>query len=177
LLAHFLDPCGDHNQDILFLRSFLELVQEAANTQQKCLTIALPEDSSGWLCHKEVILESSGRADIVVWGKNFLAVIENKIFAGDQEGQLARYWGYLQNVPNISDESKVVIYLTPDGRGPTERSVQNNCSLGQHLVLLSYRTDLSQLFHKIALRFQENGSAISVSEVLLQYAILIRRLI
>ena len=42
LLAHFLDPCGDHNQDILFLRSFLELVQEAANTQQKCLTIALP---------------------------------------------------------------------------------------------------------------------------------------
>jgi len=174
LLKYFLDPYADHDQGIVFLRSFLELVQEAVHRQRKHLIITLPEDPAGWICRKEVTLPNSfGRVDILVRTNKFIAVIENKLLAGDGDGQLARYWEFLQSVPNIPNASKVVIYLTPEGRGATEWSLRNDPSLNDHLIFLSYKTDLSGMFRKIAINFQAKESAVSVTEILWQYATLI----
>jgi len=176
LLTYFLDPCGDHGQGVLFLKSFLELIRDTAKAQQKNLVIALPEDSVGWICSKEVMLKSLGRADIRVWGKNLVAVIENKLFAGDQEEQLVRYWTFLESVPNIPTESKILIYLTPDGKAPSERSVKNNLLLNEHLILLSYKSHLSGMFQKIVAHLEENKLALPIVEDISQYISAVRRL-
>ena len=177
LLAYLLNPSESHNQGLVFLRSFLKLVQEAANNQGKNLIIALPEGPVGWVCRKEMALPGSlGRTDIVVRGPKFIAVIENKICAGDQDAQLARYWEFVDSNTEFEDSSKAVIYLTPDGRSPTKASIGDNERMRNHLILLSHNKDMHNLFREISIELVKDGSAISIAEVLLQYAALIEEL-
>ncbi len=172
LLAYLLDPFAGHAQGVLFLHKFLDIVRRAAESQGIQLPVPSPKDGSRWRCRKEVLLPRDyGQADILLRGPDFMFVLENKIFAGDQGSQLRRYWDYLQTEAQDCP-SRIVVYLTPDGRVPTAQSLGGNQDLAKALVRLSYREDVYELIHSTV----NSIEAISVAETLRQYAALVRRL-
>jgi hypothetical protein len=58
-----------------------------------------------------------GRIDILIAdGKDKKIIIENKIYAGDQEHQLIRYFKH--------DETANLCYLTLDGKAPSDESIK-----------------------------------------------------
>jgi PD-(D/E)XK nuclease superfamily len=174
MLAHLLDPLDSHAQKILFLRRFLDIVKKAAGHQGKHFIIPPPQDGSRWRCRKEVRLPNGlGRADIPLRGPSLLLVIENKIYASDQENQLRQYWEFLSAEAERYHLLPVVVYLTPDGRAPTPQSIGESPALVEKIVSLSYQEDIYELIQSTS----EALKAVSVAEVLLQYAALVRRLV
>lgn len=64
-----------------------------------------------------------GRIDILIQSKNFEIIIENKIDADDGEEQLKLYY---DNRKTQIDENKIfIVYLTPDGRIPSNKSIDD----------------------------------------------------
>ncbi len=172
MLAYLLDPAAGHAQDMLFLRKFLDIVRRAAERQGKQLPVPYPENSSRWQCRKEVRLPRDlGQVDVLLRGPELMLVLENKILAGDQENQLRRYWDYLLTEAE-GRPSRIVVYLTPDGRTPTAQSLGGNTDLAEALVRLSYRENIYELVRSAA----DMTKAISVAEILRQYAALVERL-
>jgi hypothetical protein len=79
---------------------------------------------------------SSGRIDLLLRFNDLFIIIENKIFANDQEKQLVKYHDYLKH-----KEKFLLLYLTPDGRAPDPKSIQSelnnkllNCNEDFHLI-------------------------------------------
>jgi hypothetical protein len=171
MLAHLLDPSGSHAQHALFLGNFLDVVQAAAQRQRKTFQLPRPESAQVWRCRREVPLPE-GQADVVLHGPGLLLIIENKILAGDQEAQLRRYWNFATAEAEAKRLLPVIIYLTPDGHPPPAQSVSNSPGLAEKLVLLSYHDDI----HQFILRSVEALHAVSVAEILRQYAALVRNL-
>lgn len=173
MLAHLLDPLASHAQGILFLRNFLNIVQKAAGHQGKHFIIPPPKDGSRWRCRKEIRLPNGlGQADILLRGPGLLLVIENKIHAGDQENQLRQYWEFIRPEAEAYRLLPIVVYLTPNGRAPTAQSIGENPDLVEKLVRLSYQEDIYELIQSTSAELK----AVSVAEVLRQYAALVRRL-
>jgi len=120
-----------------------------------------------------------GQTDLELHNKNYKIIVENKIYAADQPQQLQRYWRKLNETTNIPANNKVLIYLTPTGKEPDKQSLgdeQQRVEVEKHLVLLSYRAHLSNIFHKIANELLHEKTAISLAEILLQYSGLVARL-
>lgn len=112
LLADLLDPKGSHAQGTLFLEGFLTLCG------QEYRELAMPLDGislDGWRVETEKST-TQGLLDIVVSSRSHgvLLVIENKIWAGEQPQQLARYDRWLHE--QVSFPKRALVYLTPDGR-------------------------------------------------------------
>lgn len=103
MLAFLLNPLAAHGQGGLFLDLWL-----------KCLE--LPGGSSGARVVAEYAITSQSRVDLLLRLKNHTILIENKVYAGEGEDQLARYATWLQQEPVAH---KTLIFLTPDGRRPT----------------------------------------------------------
>ena len=113
-LSFLLNPNGEHCQGSLFLDLFLE----------KCgLAYFLDtSNTSVFAEHKSI--------DLYLTDGNNHIIIENKIWAGDQQKQIKRY------IETIKEENKdinltenlVVIYLSLDRKEPTD------CSLGDFKV-------------------------------------------
>ena len=61
-----------------------------------------------------------GRPDILVFSRDpgLALIIENKVYAGDQEKQLERYWNLLRNNFNFAGHRTALLYLTRGGRKP-----------------------------------------------------------
>ena len=69
----------------------------------------------------KVELEASNIDILVTSAENQQAIIiENKIYAGDQEHQLERYW---QIMDSRGYKEIYIVYLTLDGREPSEQSI------------------------------------------------------
>lgn len=77
ILRELLDPQGMHGFKTKFLEAFFK-------------QIGLEFDPNGCRAKTEVAY-SNGRMDIVISSGDVAVVIENKIYAGDQEDQLKRY--------------------------------------------------------------------------------------
>lgn len=105
-------------------------------------------------------------------GPGLLLVIENKIYAGDQENQLRQYWEFIRPEAEAYRLLPIVVYLTPNGRAPTAQSIGENPDLVEKLVRLSYQEDIYELIQSTSAELK----AVSVAEVLRQYAALVRRL-
>jgi PD-(D/E)XK nuclease superfamily protein len=169
MLAHLLDPTASHCQGPLFLQGLLDKLQIAGQAQGLQLGFPHIENASTWSCRKEVNLPGAlGRVDIVIRGPTHLIVIENKVRASLGEDQLDRYWAYAQEKARQDGSRPVIVYLTPDGREAVGKVEIPRASL----ISLSYRYDLYPLFDQAAL----SCKAVSVSEIVLQYAALIRDL-
>ncbi len=133
LLADLLNPKGSHDQGTVFLRLFFEMLREDCESRVKW------ELSEIELAQFSVIAEADvggGRIDILIEKNDKCVVIENKIYAGDQERQLGRYYDYAKE--NYADENIVVIYLTLEGDEASEYT--RGTKLGEDEVLrVSYR--------------------------------------
>ena len=93
-IAELLNPNGSHGQKdiflVLFINVFKRLLIEKAPNLADVFDILKCDISTTEIKVEEVM--ENGRVDIVMkFSNGQVMVIENKIYAGDQYGQLARY--------------------------------------------------------------------------------------
>jgi len=112
ILAALLNPKGTHGLKEKFLKAF-------------CDGIVLKEEIKGFDFESAVVKTESptddgGRIDILIEDKNrFAIVIENKIYANDQDSQLKRYHTHASK---YYSENFQIFYLTLDGKKASENS-------------------------------------------------------
>lgn len=111
-LVSLLDTRGEHYQDDLFLKLFLQ-------------TLGL-ESWFGETKNAQVFKEYKN-IDIYISNGEKHIIIENKIWSGDQDGQIARYineiHGNSSDDESVSYENIAVVYLSPFGREPSQNSL------------------------------------------------------
>jgi hypothetical protein len=113
-LAELLNPKGSHGQSTVFLELFLK-VSDAGFIDLKTAFISI-EESIGKINTNG---NEGGRIDILIKdGFNNCVIIENKIYAGDQNKQLIRYSNFAEKF----SKSKI-LYLTLYGSYANEGSV------------------------------------------------------
>ncbi|WP_417212794.1 PD-(D/E)XK nuclease family protein [Acinetobacter venetianus] len=116
-LADILNPKGSHNFGKTFVTEFL---------QRQSIHL---KDNIKVDCEYKNI-------DILIRSQDTAVIIENKIYAGDQDRQLERYH---QTMRNEGYQNIHLIYLTLDGSDPSAESVG---SLTTEIKNLSYREDI-----------------------------------
>jgi len=107
-IAMLINPEGEHCMNNLFLDLFLK-------------TINIDESKMYDFSNAEVKTEYSfgnGQIDILIKTNKKKIIIENKIYAKDQDEQLKRYHDY--------DENAILLYLTLNGHEPSENSTGGN---------------------------------------------------
>jgi hypothetical protein len=110
-IAELLNPQGSHDQGYRFLQLFVDQFQ--IKDLHAASAIVRPELYIG-----PVTATSGGRIDISIVDKDHnRVIIENKVYAGDQENQLLRYLNY-----GKSGKSCRLFYLTLEGNLPSEWS-------------------------------------------------------
>ena len=120
-LKRLLNPNGQHRLGNFFLERFVTDI------------LNIPFDKTqNWSVEKEK-QAGKGRVDLHVYSKEFNIVIENKIDAKDKDAQLYSYWrnkiygenkSYNEECYNKSWERGILVYLTPEGKKPSENSRQ-----------------------------------------------------
>lgn len=171
-IAMLLNPNASHGQGTMFLKSFVEMLNDKPEISLDTFhineeVIVEIEKSIG-----QIHDEEGGRLDILVsCGNKFGIIIENKIYAGDQDKQLKRYWNYAQQTFGNNRENYLIIYLTLDGHSPSENST---CGLNpEDYVCLSYKDDiLKWLNHCVALAVRQP----LLRETVNQYIEIIKRI-
>ena len=164
LLAWLLDPRGSHGLRDYFLRRFLSEAAQTADEQGIANVSPLTVD--GWALDDVEVATERHNIDILVIAPSdtFVCLIENKIGAGEQPGQLARY---LRTVQREYEPDPLPIFLTPEGREPEYEEDAAS------YVPFSY-DNVADLIEKT---LQTRGSTIgaSVTGFLKQYARTLRR--
>ena len=144
-IAELLNPNGNHGLGEKFLKIFIDEISnksigDNSNRDFNFDTLSI----------KDVIVEKDigpikeehgGRIDICLEDKNgCYVIIENKIYAGDQDNQMKRYWNYAQKMCKGDITRYRLVYLTLDGHDPTEGSL---CGLkSKDYICLSYKNDI-----------------------------------
>ena len=115
LIAALLNPKGTHGLGGVFLNAFLRnVIGDEFNFKVESTNVSTEQYIGPVTDH------SGGIIDILVKDDNgSLIIIENKIYAGDQENQLLRYYNYAKE--NSNDFR--LIYLTLDGHEPSKESL------------------------------------------------------
>lgn len=159
-LGDLLNPRGNHGCGMEFLNLFLKTANidnlkfkpdyEYRNIIERSLGVTTATEG--------------GRMDIIIEdGKNAL-IIENKIYAGDQDNQFIRYDNYAKKFDNYC-----IVYLSPDGHEPSVGSVGADRKV--NYICLSYRNHiLSWLNQCIA------SANVPVGETIKQYRNIIKSL-
>jgi len=141
LISTLLNPEGPHGQGDMFLRKFLEILDQNLphNEIEKLLNESYNLEYS--VVNTEISTDDNRRIDILIRIPNGLVIgIENKITAGDQRNQLRDYNNYLNK---ISQQNYVLIYLTCSGRKPSKESIstseRNELEKQGRFMAISYR--------------------------------------
>lgn len=169
IIAEFLNPKGIHKQGSIYLKLFFEEIKE----------LEILKDDFDYHNAKIIVEEylgainneysEGGFIDIVIKDAKNQVVIENKIYAKDQKGQLLRY---KKNYPNCK-----LIYLTLEGKTPCQSSykIENGkeLNLEKDIILVSYRDQIKKWIEKC----HEKAQALPmIRETLIQYLNLIKKL-
>lgn len=159
ILGELLNPKGHHGQGVKFLRLFLtQFGIQDFDTESKTAKMDL-EYYIGPNTEK-----SGGRIDIMVKdGKRSTLIIENKIYAGDQEKQMSRYRNF--------DCAAHLFYLTLDGHEPSNLS--ELAPNGIQCKCICYAKDILTWLNECR---KEAACLPSVRETITQYIHLIKEL-
>lgn len=135
-IAELLNPKGSHGQKDIFLRLFVEhVIQNVFSKKvdfESFLAIVKVELYAGIRTE-----DSGGRIDIIITNnKNEAIIIENKIFASDQETQLFRYAEFGKRFNKF-----YILYLTLDGQLASELSSKTLLN-GEHYFCISYKENI-----------------------------------
>lgn len=162
-LAELLNPRGSHGKQSLFLELFVE---QFHINDFDCFTAKVEiEKHIGFITESKT---DGGYIDILIADNHKRAIIiENKIFASDQECQLRRYYNYGQN----NHLETKIFYLTLDGRSASERSKSGIDE--SHYIKISYAQDILAW---LELCSSECANQPVLQAVLLQYCSLIKQL-
>jgi len=156
IIAELLNPKGSHNMEYIFLKLFLDKIIEISKEPQEFENDNIQEHRDKRIeklenCIKNQELKNTmikteqttklGRADIVMTINQTKIVIENKIYASDQEEQLKRYRADF-------GEEATIVYLTLDGRKPSPYSTgKGEDKENMYDILISY-TDIIPLLEQ-----------------------------
>lgn len=110
-LGWLLDPNGSHHLGDIFLRWFLKDVFSSG----KCRSIDEFIIDGYNLSDLKVYREWSN-IDILLVSRDFVVVIENKIFSKEHSNQLTRYRSIINS--NYPNHEKIFVYITPNGDEP-----------------------------------------------------------
>lgn len=170
-IAELLDPAGSHSQGDLYLRLFIE---------ELCKD-HFPDFATGnALVETEhhIAGTTTGRIDILVREaktRNPRAIlIENKIYAGDQEFQLGRYHNY--GTDQFGAGNFVLFYLTLEGQEPSDfsrKSKSKEVILNKDFFLISYRDEIHNWLNRC---HKESSSLPQIRETIAQYLMLVSKL-
>lgn len=136
LLYVLLKPKNFSNSEDIG-RSFLNLISD------KCGIEKLKQDRILSI-EREKVTNTGRRIDIYVTTENYNIIVENKIFAGDQESQLQDYVDYIEQYS--PKKTTIVLYLTPFGQEPSSWSIPksniNKLKNQNRFAAISYERDI-----------------------------------
>lgn len=161
-LGELLNPRGSHGQKDRFLRLFLsQQFLEGTQIEVESCTVLI-EKHTGFITEDQLI---GGRIDIDICDKHDRhIIIENKIYADDQDGQILRYYNYSPNAK--------LLYLTLDGRIPTVKS-SKHLKPEEDFKCISYSVDILKW---LDLCRKETATLPIIRESITQYIHLIKYL-
>ncbi|MGP2571242.1 PDDEXK-like family protein [Ornithobacterium rhinotracheale] len=134
ILGEFLNPNGSHSLKNAFLDEFLKTLNSLSNNEE---VIALDTEKSN--LYLEYHVNRLGRIDILVEDGENALIIENKLYAQDQNQQLYRYDSFAKN----NFKNYTIVYLTLDGHNASEQSCVNDES-GVNYIKISYKETIVQ---------------------------------
>lgn len=147
-VAMLLNPDATHGQGDIFLKTFIEMLEEKRNPGQ--LPLYLDTPNTVVKVEKDIGAvkgEHGGRIDIYMADNNgYFVIIENKIYAGDQENQMKRYWNFAQEKSKNNSNKYRLVYLTLDGHDPSKDS-KNDLESNEY-ICLSYKNDIVTWLNK-----------------------------
>ena len=161
-IAELLNVKGNHNLGDKLLAIFIN----------KIIGVDFKIDNS--IIVKTEKQLKNGRADIYIKNnRKEVVLIENKIYAGDQEKQLIRY----SNHKNSSEVSKLyLIYLTLNGKDADEistKSKSNELISGKDYFTISYRDDILDW---LEMCLKESVNHPTLRETIKQYINLVKKI-
>lgn len=161
-LANLLDPKGSHGQKDVFLKLFIDLIIPKDFLFDTPLAKVVVEKHVGF---KNVDKTEGGRIDICITDqKNREILIENKIYAIDQENQLLRYSNY--------NKKAYLIYLCLNSESVSEASCKG-LILNEDYHIVTYK---SQIIKWLTYCKKEAVSHPILRETITQYINLIKHL-
>lgn len=139
-LSLLLNPDKSHGQKGRYLKPFIEMLNERDSSNMSMNVDDAIVEIEKYIGPKSE--ERGGRIDIFIKDDNGNAVIvENKIYAGDQESQLKRYWNYCQDCMAKGSIKQVkLVYLTLFGKEASDWSTRDITK--EDYICLSYKDDI-----------------------------------
>jgi len=117
IIAKLLNPNGEHGQGDVFLRKFLEVLENFVKPEWLSFeNLALSQVK----IEREHSTNNNRKIDIFLKFPEGVVAIENKLWAGEQEKQLEDYARYLEGM----GDKFLLIYL--DGLGRKAESIKQN---------------------------------------------------
>ena len=164
IIATLLNPRGSHGQKDKYLKAFIEMLcgldkdmpMDYLDTENRNVSVQV-EKTIGPLTS-----EKGGRIDLYITDTKHHIIIENKIYATDQQFQMKRYWNYGKE--NGNESSFKLIYLTLYGNSPSEKSLGGLTS--EQYICLSYKYDIMLWLQKC---LQLSVAQPLVRETIVQY--------
>lgn len=139
MLRNLLDIKGSHGMKDVFLNLFIKEMETVSSITNSHFSHSLDLKNSRAIAEEYAGPKdenSGGRIDLYISdAKNNAIIIENKIYAGEQENQLIRYENYNQNAP--------IVFLTLEGSHP--HSIKNEKSekvISDKVFCISYRYNI-----------------------------------
>jgi hypothetical protein len=165
-LFELLNPNGSHGFGASFLNLFMDTMQASSSTTARAISSFNNKGSKVYREYRNI--------DILIRNKSQAIVIENKIWAADQWAQLERYYQVLSS-EGVTDIW--LLYLTLDGRAPSEESIgtlAGSTDLYEALITISYSIEITEW---LSCCIREAALHPTVRETLKQYQNLINKLI
>lgn len=153
ILGELLNPKGMHGQGAVFLVHFLSRF-EISDFDAASATVQMEY-------HAGTVTETTGgRIDILIRdSKGKTILIENKIYAGDQEKQMVRYSNFAKNAH--------LFYLTLDGKEPDNgKEIESLCCISYSRDIINWLEDCRK----------ESACVPTVRETITQYIHLLKKL-
>ena len=137
LIANLLDSKGSHGCGDAFLRAFFEIaLKDLAYPFEDCT----PPHSYTEYYTGPIAGDTGGRIDILVKSSHYGLIIENKIYAGDQDKQLTRYDNYGKTT--FGADRYLLVYLTLYGYDASKESTATKSAEEVGYLRLSYAEDI-----------------------------------
>lgn len=138
ILSNLLNAKGKHGQKDLFLKLFIEIIENNFTEDANKISFFKNFNTETSKANTEfftgnIELDNGGRIDIIISQANKNIIIENKIYAKDQDSQLIRYNNYDKNAP--------IIYLTLNGKDASKES-KKHLQNGKEYLCISYQKEI-----------------------------------
>lgn len=140
ILCDLLNPNGLHGLGIKPLKAFCNIINVQIPDEELPGANVVKEYHIGSISNDYC---QGGNIDILIELKSHTIVIENKIYAGDQKKQLLRYKNHIKHKPHT------LLYLTLDGKEPSDESTGGGIKNNKDFFCISYAADIDKWLQEV----------------------------